>query len=158
MPRATPLDPYRNFKFRIRIDGNVVAACTKCSALKVSVEATDFRAGDQESFKWKLPGQVSFEPITLEKGVTADLVFQNWATAIANFMGNMGTDAEKTIDDFRKDIDILIYNLNNAQVKAYRVYNCWVSSYTAIPDLDASSSDVMIEMVELQNEGIQALA
>ena len=52
MARATFLDPYRNFKFRIKIDGNVVAACTKCSALKITVEcrknqiAPPFKKGD----------------------------------------------------------------------------------------------------------------
>jgi phage tail-like protein len=60
------------------------------------------------------------------------------------------------IEDFRKDIDIEIYNLKNERVKAYRVYNCWVSKYS-VGDLDASSNDVLINTLELQNEGIQLL-
>ncbi len=156
-PRASKLDPYRKFKFRIRIDGNVVAALTKCSALTISVESQDFRAGDHDSFKQKLPGQVSFEPITLEQGVTNDKTFEAWATAMSNYVGNKGADAQKKPDEFRKHIDIEIYNLSNDRVKAYRVYNCWVSKYTAVPDLDATSSDVMIQTLELQNEGIQVL-
>lgn len=157
MPRASAADPFRKFKFRVVIDGQVVAALTKCSALAISVESSDFRAGDHDSFKQKLPGQVSYDAITLEQGVTADKGFEEWATAMSNFVGNKGSDAEKTPDDFRKDIDIEVYNLNNSRVKAYRVYNCWVSKYTAIPDLDANSSDVMIQTLELQNEGIQVL-
>lgn len=154
-PRTSQFDPYRKFKFRIKIDNKVVAGLTKCSALTVSVESKEFRSGDMESFKHKLPGMVSFEPITLEKGVTQDKTFESWATAMANFMGNKGGDAEKTPDNFRKDIDIEIFSLDNQRVKAYRVYNCWVSKYTAIPDLDASSGDVLIQTVVLENEGIQ---
>ena len=156
-PRTSQFDPFRKFKFRIKVANQVVAALTKCSALTVSVEAKDFRAGDMDSFKHKLPGLVSFEPITLEQGVTNDKTFEAWATAMSNYLGNKGADSQKTPDDFRKDIDIEIYNLNNLKVKAYRVYQCWVSKYTAVPDLDANSSDVMIQTLELQNEGIQVL-
>jgi phage tail-like protein len=156
MPRASSFDPFRKFKFRIKIDGNVVAGLTKCSALTVSVASQDFRSGDMDSFKQKLPGQVSFEHITLEQGMTNNGTFEAWATAMSNYLGNKGTDAEKTPDTFRKDIDIEIYNLNNVKVKSYRVYNCWVSKYT-VSDLDAASSDVLIHTLELQNEGIQVL-
>ena len=155
-PRASQYDPYRKFKFRIKIDGKVVAGLTKCSALTVSTASTDFRSGDMDSFKQKLPGQVSFEHITLEQGVSGDKTFETWATAMSNYLGNKGADSQKK-PDFRKDIDIEVYNLGNQRVKAYRVYNCWVSKYTAVPDLDANSSDVMIQTLELQNEGIQVL-
>jgi phage tail-like protein len=157
MARASQFDPFRKFKFRIKIDNQVVAGLTKCSSLTISVASQDFRSGDLDSFKHKLPGQVSFEHITLEQGMTNSPTFENWATAMSNYLGNKGTDAEKTPDNFRKDIDIELYNLNNAKVKAYRIYNCWVSKYT-VGDLDANSNDVLIHTLELQNEGIQLLA
>jgi phage tail-like protein len=156
-PRTSQFDPFRKFKFRIKVDNQVVAGLTKCSALTISVESKEFRSGDMDSVKHKLPGMVSFEPITLEQGVTNDKTFEKWATAIANYVGNKGADSQKTPDAFRKDIDIEVYNLNNERVKAYRAYNCWVSKYTAIPDLDANSGDVLIQTVVLENEGIQVL-
>ncbi len=155
--RASQFDPYRKFKFKIKIGGQVVAGLTKCSALTVSVESKEFRAGDMDSFKQKLPGMVSFEPITLDQGVTKDKTFEAWATAMSNYLGNKGSDSQKTPNDFRKEIDIEIFNLNNERVKAYRVYQCWVSKYVAVPDLDANSADVMIHTITLENEGIQVL-
>ncbi|AKC86779.1 phage tail protein [Pseudoxanthomonas suwonensis] len=155
--RASQFDPFRKFKFRIKIANQVVAGLTKCSALTVSVESKEFRSGEMDSFKQKLPGMVSFEPITLEQGVTSDKTFEKWATAMANYLGNKGADSQKTPDDFRKEVDIEVYNLNNERVKAYRVYQCWVSKYTAIPDLDANSADVMIQTLVLENEGIQVM-
>lgn len=155
--RASQFDPFRKFKFRIKINNKVVAALTKCSALTVSVESKEFRSGDMDSFKHKLPGMVSFEAITLEQGVTNDKTFENWATAMANYLGKKGSDAEKTPDDFRKELDIEIYNLNNEKVKAYRIYQCWVSKYTAVPDLDANSGEIMIQTLVLENEGIQVM-
>jgi phage tail-like protein len=132
-PRTSQHQPLNNGKFRVKIDNKVVASLTKCSALTISVESKEFRAGDMDSFKQKQPGLVSFEPITLEQGVTDDKTFEKWATAMANFVGNKGADSQKTPNDFRKDIDIEVYNLNNEKVKAYRIYNCWVSKYTALP-------------------------
>lgn len=155
MPRTSQFDPYRKFKFRIKVNNAVVAGLTKCSALTMSVESKEFRSGDMDSFKHKLPGMVSFEAITLEQGVTSDKTFEKWATSMANYIGNKGSDAEKTPNDFRKDIDIEIFNLNNEKVKSYRIYNCWVSKYTAVPDLDAGSGEVMIQTLVLENEGIQ---
>ena len=154
-PRTSAFDPFRKFKFRIKVNNVPVAGLTKCSALTISVESKEFRSGDMDSFKHKLPGMVSFEPITLEQGVTNDKTFEAWATAMSNYVGNKGADSQKTPNDFRKDIDIEIFNLNNEKVKAYRVYNCWVSKYTAVPDLDANSADVMIHTIVLENEGIQ---
>ncbi len=158
MPRTSQFDPYRKFKFRIKVNNAVVAGLTKCSALTMSVESKEFRSGDMDSFKHKLPGMVSFEAITLEQGVTSDKTFEKWATSMANYIGNKGSDAEKTPNDFRKDIDIEIFNLNNEKVKSYRIYNCWVSKYTAVPDLDAGSGEVMIQTLVLENEGIQVLS
>ncbi|MCC7247457.1 MAG: phage tail protein [Lysobacter sp.] len=155
--RASQFDPYRKFKFKIKIGGQVVAGLTKCSALTVSVESKEYRTGDMDSFKQKLPGMVSFEAITLDQGVTQDKTFEAWATAMSNYLGNKGSDSQKTPNDFRKDIDIEIYNLNNERVKAYRVYQCWVSKYVAVPDLDANSADVMIQTITLENEGIQVM-
>lgn len=155
--RTSQFDPFRKFKFRIKIANQVVAGLTKCSALTVSVESKEFRSGEMDSFKHKLPGMVSFEAITLEQGVTSDKTFEKWATAMANYLGNKGADSQKTPDDFRKEIDIEVYNLNNERVKAYRIYQCWVSKYTAIPDLDANSADVMIQTLVLENEGIQVM-
>jgi phage tail-like protein len=155
-PRTSQFDPFRKFKFRIKVDNQVVAGLTKCSALTVSTESKEFRSGEMDSFKHKLPGMVSFEPITIEQGVTNDKTFERWATAMSNYVGNKGADSQKTPNNFRKDIDIEIFNLNNQRVKAYRVYNCWVSKYTA-GDLDANSADVMIQTLVLENEGIQVL-
>lgn len=155
--RTSQFDPYRKFKFRIRVANQTVAGMTKCSALTVSVESKEFRSGEMDSFKHKLPGLVSFEAITLEQGVTNDKTFELWASAMSNYLANKGADSQKTPDNFRKDIDIEIYNLNNEKVKAYRVFQCWVSKYTMIPDLDAMSSDALIQTLVLENEGIQVL-
>ena len=55
--------------------------------------------------------------------------------------------------NFRKDITIELLNEQGAVAKAYNVYRCWVSEYTALPELDANAHVVAIEKIVLQNEG-----
>jgi phage tail-like protein len=142
-------DPYRNFKFKIKWDGRYVAGLNKCSALKKTTEAVDwFEAGDSSTPR-KLPGKTTYEPITLEAGVTHDTSFEEWANKVNNFQG----DAAMSLKSFRKDITIDVFNLSGQKVFAYNVYRCWVSEYQALPELDAGGNAIMITTIQLQNEG-----
>ena len=142
-------DPYRNFKFRIKWDGEYVAGLSKCSALKKTTENVDWREGGDPSTSHKLPGKTSYEAITLDAGVTHDTTFEKWANAVNNFRG----DADMSLSNFRKDITIDVFNLQGTKVLSYNVYGCWVSEYQALPELDASGNAVMIQNIKLENEG-----
>lgn len=142
-------DPYKNFKFRVKWDGQYVAGLSKCSALKKTTEVIPWtEAGDQGGTR-KIPGQTSFEPITLEAGVTHDTAFESWANLVHNYQG----DADMSLKDFRKDVVIDVFNLQGQKVLSYKVYRCWVSEYQALPELDASANAVMIQSIKLENEG-----
>ncbi len=142
-------DPYRNFKFKIKWDGRYVAGLNKCSALKKTTESVDwFEAGDPSTPR-KLPGKTTYEPITLEAGVTHDTAFEDWANKVNNFQG----DAAMSLKSFRKDITIDVFNLSGQKVLSYNAYRCWVSAYQALPELDAGGNAIMITTIQLQNEG-----
>jgi phage tail-like protein len=93
----------------------------------------------------------SYEPITLERGVTHDLEFEKWANKVWKVGAGFGT--EVSLKDFRKDIAIELYNEAGQLVIAYVVHRCWVSEYQALPELDANGSAVAIERLILQHEG-----
>lgn len=142
-------DPYRNFKFKVKWENEYVAGLNKCGALTKSTELVEWwEAGDLATSR-KLPGKTTYNPITLEAGVTHDTNFENWANKVNNYEGA----AAMSLKDFRKDVVIDIFNLQGAKVLSYKAFNCWVSEYTAIPDLDAAGSAVMIQSLTLQNEG-----
>ena len=62
------LDPYKNFKFRVKWDNQYVAGLSKMSAIKRSTEAIEWREAGGPSIVRKLPGRTKFEPVTLESG------------------------------------------------------------------------------------------
>ncbi len=144
-------DPYKNFKFRVKWDGRYVAGVSKVGALTRSTEPIEHREGGDPSTVRKSPGQTSYEPITLERGVTHDKAFEQWANKVWNWGSGLG--AESSLQDFRKDIIIEMYNEAGQLAIAYKVYRCWVSEVTALPELDASGNAVAIQSIQLQNEG-----
>jgi len=144
-------DPYKNFKFRIKWDGRFVAGVSKIGGLKRTTEVVEHREGGDPSSVRRSPGQTSFDAITLERGVTHDPEFENWANKVWDFGSGLG--AEVSLKDFRKDVIIELYNEAGQLVHAYRVFRCWVSEYQALPELDASANAVAIQTLKLENEG-----
>jgi phage tail-like protein len=145
------VDPYKNFKFRLKWDGHYVAGLSKCSALKRTTEVVEHREGGDPSTSHKSPGRTKYEAITLERGVTHDTDFEAWASKVWNFGAGLG--AEVSLKDFRKELIIEIYNEAGQLAIAYKVYRAWVSEFQALPDLDANANAVAIQHIKLENEG-----
>ena len=144
-------DPYKNFKFRVKWDGRYVACVSKVSALTRSTEVVEHREGGDPSTSRKSPGRTKFEPVTIERGVTHDLAFEQWANKVWN--QGAGSGAELSLADFRKDIIIDVFNLAGQKVISYNLYRCWVSEFRAVPELDANANAVAIQHIKLENEG-----
>lgn len=147
----TRFDPYKNFKFRVKWDGKYVAGLSKMSALKRTTEVIKHREGGDPSSSRKSPGRTEYEAITLERGVTHDPEFEDWANKVWNFGAGLGS--EVSLKDFRKDIIVEVYNEAGQKVLAYKIYRCWVSEYQALPELDANANAVAIQLIKIENEG-----
>jgi phage tail-like protein len=144
-------DPYKNFKFLVMWDGRYVAGVSKVTGLKRTTEVVKHREGGDPSTSRKSPGRNEFDAITLERGVTFDPAFEEWAGKVWNLGAGLGM--EVSLADFRKDIIIELLNEAGQKVQAYHVYRCWVSEWQALPDLDANANAVAIQHIKLENEG-----
>lgn len=145
-------DPYRTFKFRVLIDGAPVAGLCKMGMLKKSTEAVKWRTGGDPSHERILPGGTTYDPVTLEQGLTHDPVFENWA----NLVNNIDGDAGMSLLNFRKDIAIEVLNLQGIAVITYQLKRAWVSEYQALPEFDAHNMNTVgIQMITLQHEGFK---
>ena len=99
-------DPYKNYRFKVKWDGTYVAGVSKVGLLKRSTEVVKHRMGDDPSGVRVAPGQSTYDPVTLEQGVTHDVAFQQWANKAWNYHNAIGTDPDVSLKDFRKDITI----------------------------------------------------
>ena len=154
---STRLDPYKNFKFRVRFaDGNeVVAGVSKVGMLKRTTEVVKHRDGGDFSSSRKSPGRTEYEAISLERGVTHDDAFLKWARRAQEFNVIGSSDQQMGLGNFRRDIIIELYNESGQKVIAYHVFRAWVSEFQALPELDANANAVAIESIKVENEGWQ---
>ncbi len=111
----------------------------------------EHREGGDPSTSRKSPGRTKFEAITVERGVTHDTEFEKWANRVWNFSSALG--AEVSLQNFRKDILLEVYNESGQLALTYKIYRCWVSEYQALPDLDANANAIAIQHIKLENEG-----
>jgi len=148
---ARRFDPYKNFKFRVKWDGRYVAGISKVSALKRTTEVVEHREGGDPSTVRKSPGRTKYEPVTLERGVTHDIDFEQWANKVWNF--GAGAGAESSLADFRKDVILDVFNEAGQKVISYQLFRCWVSEFQSLSDLDANANAVAIQHLKLENEG-----
>ena len=146
-------DPYKNFKFRVKWDGRYVAGVSRVGMLQRTTEVVTHRTGGDPSSSRKSPGRTEYAAITLERGVTHDVDFEQWANKVWNYGNGLGS--EVSLLDFRKDIIIEVYNEAGQLALAYKVFRCWVSEYQSLPDLDANANAVAIQHIKLENEGIE---
>jgi phage tail-like protein len=144
-------DPYKNFKFRVKWDGNYIPGVSHISGLVRTTEVVEHREGGDPSTSRKSPGRTQFEAVILERGLTQDTSFEDWANLVWTLGAGLGS--EVSLKEFRKDVMIDFYNEAGQLVLAYKLLRCWVSEYQALPNLAANGRAGAIEHIKLENEG-----
>jgi phage tail-like protein len=101
-----------------------------------------------------MPGQSEYAAITLERGVTHDVAFEQWANKVWDYHNSTIDDQQGgtgnqdvSLKDFRKDVILEVYNEAGQKVIAYNIYRCWP------PEMDGNGNAVAIQMLKLENEG-----
>ncbi|NYF81291.1 phage tail protein [Granulicella arctica] len=133
--------PFENRNFRVKWDGRFVAGVSKISGLRWSADVVTMRDG-ATNVEGTGPGRTKYEPLTLERGVTFDLAFEEWAQQV---MGNA-----PVAGTILKDLVIDLYDPAGSLVVSYKVMQCWPSSYEAMSVLDADGNVMVVERLMLE--------
>lgn len=124
------IDPYRNFRFRVKWAGRYVAGVAEINGLTES--------GTPDPDDKRSPRPTKFEAITLKRGVTNDPEFARWLFG-ESFDG-------------RSDLTIELTDEAGKAIQSFKLHRGWVSKIEA-PSLGAKANDVTIEAITLQHEG-----
>jgi phage tail-like protein len=145
------LDPYKSYRFLVFFGQSTtpVAAVSKVTGLKRSSDVIEYKEGGNPVILKGL-GRTKYEPITLERGVTQDSTFLDWADAAQRL--DQGAPIN-SLANLRREVHIQLLNEEGQPVQAYVVHRCWVSEFQALPDLDAGASAIALEHIKLENEG-----
>jgi phage tail-like protein len=137
-------DPYRNFRFRVEIDGIASAGFSEAVIGETVTEAIDYREGNEPTRVRKLPGLHKFANVTLKRGMTASMDLYNWHKQILD--GDIGSA--------RRNVAIVVIDQSGMDAARFHIHDAWPVKYQA-GDLIAKGNEVLIETLELANEGIE---
>src|SRR5262245_20843159 len=147
---AHRVDPYKNYKFRLKnADGKTVLGVSKVSPLKRTTEVVRHRSGNDNSHDSPSPGRTAYEGITLERGITHDTEFERWANMVHPYAGDTSMD----LVNYKQELTLEVMDEKGHGALRYVLHRCWVSEFTAVPDLDAMANVPAIESVKLELEG-----
>lgn len=187
-------DPIRNFRFLVtflpqtvgvtkKSDGSdgvlagetwatalsgVTFGFTSVSGMAVTTDSIPYREGGYNTTVHQIPGQTSFAPISLQRGVILGSS-QNWGWMRQLFQTVQGTPSRAVADNFRCDLEIQVLShpsasLNSAPTTGanagaddhvairFKVYNAWITSL-AYSDLNAGDNAIFVEQMSLVHEG-----
>lgn len=134
--------PYRNFRFRLEIDGLDAGSFSEVSGFDATFDVVEYRAGDDPAITpTKLPGLIKYGNITLKWGAAETMVLYDWLIDIS----------EGTIE--KKTVTLTALDEEGSPAASWRCINAWPVKYTA-PDFNGTSSEVAIETIELAHEGL----
>lgn len=143
------IDPYRAFAIRLTWQGRPVAGFSKVSALGPSTRPVRVLDGNAPETRGVLSGPQSLAPLTLERGLSHDADFVDWARRVTSADG-AGAIAQR---GGRADMLIEMRNAQGRITGICTVRDCWVSDCFALPERDANASGVAIERMVLHHGG-----
>lgn len=141
MPKR--VDPYANFNFIVEIDGVARGGFSECFGLEVGIDVIEYREGwDPSNAVRKIPGLIKYSPIVLKRGITQDKALWNWIKKVLDGKVQRANGSIALLDTAR--IEVLRWNFREG----------WPSKWEG-PTLNGKSSDIAIETMVIEHEGIE---
>ena len=135
-------DPYRNFSFRLEIDGIHQGGFSDCSGFGATTDPIEYREGGDTRTVRKLPGLTKYPNITLKWGLTDSRELYDWYRDVVN--GKI----------VRKSGSIVLIDLEGNDKVRWNFFDAWPTKWDG-PDFTAKGNDVAIETLELAVEKVE---
>lgn len=172
-------DPLRNFRFLVTfipqdtnnttLNGLKTATFgfTSVSGMSVTTDSIPYREGGYNTTVHQIPGQTTFTPITLQRGVILGTK-QNWDWMRNLFSTVAGGGSLRSVSqNFRCDLEIQVLShpipaasdaagdnaaTTDHTAMRFHVYNAWPTA-VAYSDLNAGDNALFVEQMSLVHEG-----
>ena len=133
-------DPYRNYRFRIEIQGVEQGHFAECHGLAARVQPIRYREGGDPGAVRLIPGQVEYAEVSLRYGLTDSYDLWDWF--------QFGVDG--IVD--RRNVSIIVLAPDHSMDAArWNLERCWPCEWRGAP-LNGLSNEVAIESVTLAYE------
>lgn len=132
------------FRFVVELDAMLVAGFSEVQGLEAQTEVEEFREGGLNSYVHRLPKGTRYGSIVLRRGMSSSQELWSWYEQASN-----GTIT-------RKNGSIILQKQNGAELCRWNFFGAYPIRWTG-PTLNAASSDVAIETIELAHNGIKTI-
>jgi phage tail-like protein len=141
---ADTKDPLVSAWYGVEFQGQVQGAFRECTGLGSNNEVVDYKASGPkgEYIMKKVPGRMTWQPITLKRGITDAMDMWKWRQIVE----------EGKIDQARKNGSIVMFNQQGQEVARWDFVAAWPSKITG-PTANANANEIAIEEMEIVHEG-----
>ena len=136
------VDPYRNFRFLVEIEGIVQAGFSECSGFGSNVEVIEYREGGDSTTVRKLPGKTTYTDVMLKWGLTNSRELYDWHRQVID--GQIS----------RRNGSIIILDDTGTEVVRWNFFNAWPSKFDPV-DLNAKGNDVALDALTVSCERLE---
>lgn len=137
-------DPYRNFRFKVQIEGIQIASFADATIPDSTTEAVPYREGTYPTHERKLSGLTKYGTITLKKGLTDSMELYNWKKQVED------SGAIKA----RKSMSLILIDEEGNEKAQWDIQDAWPTKYDS-SDFSAKANEVVIESFEIVHEGVK---
>jgi phage tail-like protein len=140
-------DPLVAFKFGLEIEGKLSGFFTQVGGIGSETEVVQHKIVNSETGETlirQIPGRLTWTPVTMKRGVTSSLDIWKWRDEVVK--GN--------IDKARTACSIIAYSQDNKPIARWDFENAWPSKVVG-PEMDAGSTNYMIEDLTIVHEGVK---
>jgi phage tail-like protein len=142
MPDGKRNDPFGQFNFLVEVDGVIQAGFSEASGLTTDTNVIEYREGNEITTTRKLPGLMKYNNIVLKRGWTKDKRLWEWRKKVIDGKTQRASGAIILLDEARNEA--LRWNFREG----------WPSKWEG-PALNAKTSEVAIETLEIAHEGLE---
>ena len=140
-------DPYRNFRFRVEIDGIDQGGFREVTVADSTQDPIEYREGTHPPTMRKIPGLVKYGNVTLKWGVTDSMDLYKWRKAVED-----GKTAAN-----RKNMAIVLMDEEGNPKARWNFSNAWPTKYDPA-DLNATANEIAIETLEVAHEKMERVS
>ena len=141
---ADRIDPYRNFRYLVEIDGITQAGFSDVTIPHSEQAPIEYREGNEPPTARKQPGLIKYGNVSLKWGITDSMELYNWRKLVENGKAK----------EYRRNMAIILIDEEGNPKSRWEFSEAWPTKYDA-PDFKGSGNEISIESIDIAHEGMK---